>query len=277
MITIINHSVQSVLSATNALFLSTPYALLLVLLNGKTVTTYTLAHHSSLSTNPSLLSTVYSNQVEFSSSTNVLLPPVQTMPPAPLALLRIFKGHLLLSSASSSVLAFPLSHPSLRFVMLMAADQVEMALRWTQRLRRDQHDAAAYVLQSWGHIEKCLELPGLSPSLRLSFQLSRGDVPSIVKIVKKGDLSVLDEADNVDVDYRITPVDQLSGVRRAAILLGKSGKKDELQKLFKLCLKNDRTSDAEFVAMFLYKEDPGMLLQALKKENKYHGRSGEKE
>ena len=48
-------------------------------------------------------------------------------------------------------------------------------------------------------------------------------------------------------------------------------KREELTKLFKLCQKNDRTSDAEFVAMFLYKDDPAMLLQALKKGSKYHG------
>lgn len=262
----------SALPAVNAVFLATPEALLLLLLNGKAVTTYTLGHHTSLATNPALLSTLYTNQTVLCSKQNALLPPVQLLPPSPFALLAIFKGHLLLSTAASEILAFPLSHPALRFVMLMASGQVEMALQWSQLLRPDQHDAAAYVLQSWGHVDKCLELPGLSPSLRLSFQLSRGDVPSIVKIVKKGDLSVLDEADNVDVDYRLTPVDQLPGVRRAAILLAKRGKKDELTKLFKLCQKNDRTSDAEFVAMFLYQNDPAMLLQALKKGSKYHGK-----
>ena len=272
LLTITNHPVQSALPAVNAVFLSTPEALLLLLLNGKAVTTYTLGHHSSLATNPALLATVYSNQTVLTTKQNALLPPVQLLPASPLALLAIFKGHLLLASPAGELLAFPLAHPALRFVMLMASDQVDMALRWSQLLRPDQHDAAAYVLQSWGHIEKCLELSGLSPSLRLSFQLSRGDVPSIVKIVKKGDLGVLDEADNVDVDYRLTPVDQLPGVRRAAILLAKRGKKEELTKLFKLCQKNDRTSDAEFVAMFLYKDDPAMLLQALKKGSKYHGR-----
>ena len=92
-----------------------------------------------------------------------------------------------------------------------------------------------------------------------------------MKIVNKGDLSILDQADSVNTDYRVTPIDQLSGVRRAAILLAKSGKKDELKKLFKLCQKSARNDDAEFVGMLLYKEDPSLLLQALKKENKYHG------
>ena len=55
------------------------------------------------------------------------------------------------------------------------------------------------------------------------------------------------------------------------MLLAKSGKKDELKKLFKLCQKSARNDDAEFVGMLLYKEDPSLLLQALKKENKYHG------
>ena len=271
LLTITNHPVQSALPAVNAVFLATPEALLLLLLNGRSVTTYTLGHHTSLATNPALLATVYSNQTVLTTKQNALLPPVQLLPASPLSLLAIFKGHLLLATPSAELVAFPLSHPALRFVMLMASDQVDTALRWSQLLRPDQHDAAAYVLQSWGHIEKCLELSGLSPSLRLSFQLSRGDVSSIVKIVKKGDLSVLDEADNVDVDYRLTPVDQLPGVRRAAILLAKRGKKEELTKLFKLCQKNDRTSDAEFVAMFLDKDDPAMLLQALKKGSKYHG------
>lgn len=271
LLSIANHPVQSALGAANGVFLATPEALLLLLVNGKAVTSYTLGHHSSLATNPALLATVYSNQTVLASKQNALLPPVQLLPASPLALLAVFKGHLLLSTAAGDVAAFPLSHPALRFVMLMASGQVDLALRWTPLLRRDQHDAAAYVLQSWGHVEKCLELPGLSPSLRLSFQLTRGDVATIVKIVKKGDLGVLDEADNVDVDYRLTPVDQLPGVRRAAILLAQRGKKDELAKLFKLCQKNDRTSDAEFVAMFLAKDDPAPLLQALKKSSKYHG------
>ena len=169
------------------------------------------------------------------------------------------------------MICFPLNHPAVRFVLLVASDQIDLAMKWASLLRRDQHDAVAYILQSWRHIERCLDLPGLSPSLRLSFQLSREDVPSIVKIVNKGDLSILDQADSVNTDYRVTPIDQLSGVRRAAILLAKSGKKDELKKLFKLCQKSARNDDAEFVGMLLYKEDPSLLLQALKKENKYHG------
>lgn len=53
--------------------------------------------------------------------------------------------------------------------------------------------------------------------------------------------------------------------------MAKNGKKEELKKLFKLCQKTDRDEDAEFVATFLYKDDPSLLLDALKKENKYHG------
>ena len=155
--------------------------------------------------------------------------------------------------------------------MLIASGQVDIALHWTKKIQKDQHDAVAYILQSWGFIDKCLELPGLSPSLRLSFQLSREDVPSIIKIIKKGELHLFDEADNVNIDYRITPVDQLPGIRRATLLLAKAGKKEDLKKLFKLCQKNERDEDAEFVGMFLYKEDPSLLLSALKKENKYHG------
>lgn len=272
LISIQNHPVVSAYYQSNCLFLATPTALLLLLINKSLTTTYTLAHISSLTTLPPLQASVYSNQIVFNTVSNPLLPPVRLMPHGVCSVLQLFKGHLLMASAASRVVCMPLNHPSIRFVMLMAADQIEMALHWSKQIRRDQHDAVAYVLQSWGHIEKCLELPGLSPSLRLSFQLSREDVPSIVKIVKKGDLSVLDQADVVNVDYRVTPVDQLPGVRRAAILLAKSGKKEELKKLFKLCQKTDRDEDAEFVANFLYKEDPSLLLEALKKENKYHGK-----
>lgn len=80
----------------------------------------------------------------------------------------------------------------------------------------------------------------MSPSLRLSFQLSREDVSSIVKIVKKGDLSVLDQADVVNVDYRVTPVDQLPGVRRAALLLAKNGKKEEIEEIIQV-MSEDRS------------------------------------
>ena len=48
-------------------------------------------------------------------------------------------------------------------------------------------------------------------------------------------------------------------------------KKEELKKLLKLCQKNDRDEDAEFLSLFLYKDDPSLLLATLKKENKYHG------
>lgn len=274
LISIQNHPVISAYYQNNCLFLVTPVTLLLLLINKTTVTTYTLAAVSSLTTVPPLQTSVYSNEVVFNTVSNPLLPPVQLMPQGVCSVLQLFKGHLLMASAAGHVVCLPLNHPSIRFVMLMAADQVEMALHWSKQIRRDQHDALAYVLQSWGHIEKCLELPGLSPSLRLSFQLSREDVSSIVKIVKKGDLSVLDQADVVNVDYRVTPVDQLPGVRRAALLLAKNGKKDELKKLFKLCQKTDRDEDAEFVATFLYKDDPSLLLDALKKENKYHGEIG---
>ena len=94
---------------------------------------------------------------------------------------------------------------------------------------------------------------------------------SIIKIIKKGELHLFDEADNANVDYRLTPVDQLPGIRRATLLLAKAGKKEELKKLLKLCQKNDRDEDAEFVSLFLYKDDPSLLLTTLKKENKYHG------
>ena len=274
LLTILNHSVVSALYASNCLLLTTATDLFLLLLNGALTTTYLLGHRTSLVTSPPLHSTLYDNHVIYSTAHNPLLPPVRLLPTGPTRVLALFKGQLLLATAAGRVVAFPLNHPAVRFVMLMASGQVDMALRWTRQLRSDQHDAAAYVLQWWGHIEKCLELPGLSPSLRLSFQLTREDVPSIVKIVKKGNLSVFDQADSVNVDYRLTPVDQLPGVRRAAILLAKSKKKEELKKLFKLCQKAERSEDAEFIAMFLYKEDPSLLLSTLKKENKYHGRNG---
>lgn len=272
LVTIVNHSVMSAYYQNNCLFLCTPTAILLLLLNKTSTTSYTLASTSSLATLPPLQASIYSNTVVFNSPNNPLLPPLHLLPTGVCGLLTLFKGHLLFASASGTVRCLPLNHPSIRFIMLMAADQVDKAIAWTKLIRKDEHDAVAYVLQYWGHIEKCLELPGLSPALRLSFQLSREDVPSIVKIVKKGDLSVLDQADVVNVDYRVTPVDQLPGVRRAAILLAKSGKKEELKKLFKLCQKTDRDEDAEFVANFLYKDDPSLLLAALKKENKYHGK-----
>lgn len=272
MITIINHSILSCYLMCNNLFLLTPTSLLLMVINKSATTTYTLGHRTSLSTLPALQSTVYSNQVIYTTSSNPLLPPVYTLPTGSCRLLALCKGSLLLATAAGSVVAFPLSHPATRFIMLIASGQVDMALHWTKEIRRDQHDAVAYILQSWGHIDKCLELPGLSPSLRLSFQLSREDVPSIIKIIKKGELHLFDEADNVNVDYRITPVDQLPGIRRATLLLAKAGKKEDLKKLFKLCQKNERDEDAEFVGLFLYKEDPSLLLTALKKENKYHGR-----
>ena len=270
LLTLLNYAVLSAYYQSNCLFLATASELLLLLLNETATTTYTIAGLSSLSTCPPLQSTVYANQVVFASMANPLLPPVQRLPQGVCSLLQLFKGHLLVASAAGRIVCVPLNHPSLRFVMLMASGQVDMAVQWTKQIRKDQHDAVAYVLQSWGHIEKCLDLPGLSPSLRLSFQLSREDVASIVKIVKKGDLTVLDQADVVNVDYRVTPVDQLPGVRRAAILLAKNGKKEELKKLFKLCQKTGREEDAEFVGNFLYKEDPSLLLDALKKESKYH-------
>lgn len=269
LLTIVNDSVLSCYYQNNSLFLLTATSLLLLVINQTSTTLYTLGHGSSLTTVPPLQASTYTNQVILASSSNPLLPPVYTLPAGPCALLALFKGHLLL--ASSSVICFPLNHPAVRFVLLVASDQIDLAMKWASLLRRDQHDAVAYILQSWRHIERCLDLSGLSPSLRLSFQLSREDVPSIVKIVNKGDLSILDQADSVNTDYRVTPIDQLSGVRRAAILLAKSGKKDELKKLFKLCQKSARNDDAEFVGMLLYKEDPSLLLQALKKENKYHG------
>lgn len=272
LITILNHSVISCYLICNNLFLLTPTSLLLMVINKKATTTYTIGHRTSLSTLPALQSTVYSNQVIYTTSSNPLLPPVFTLPTGSCKVLSVYKGALLMATAAGSVVAFPLSHPSIRFIMLIASGQVDMALHWTKQIQRDQHDAVAYILQSWGHIDKCLELPGLSPSLRLSFQLSREDVPSIVKIVKKGELHLFDEADNVNVDYRITPVDQLPGVRRATLLLAKAGKKDELEKLFKLCQKHEREEDAEFVGLFLYKSDPSLLLSALKKGNKYHGK-----
>ena len=274
LLTLLNYVVLSAYYQSNCLFLATASELLLLLLNETATTTYTIAGLSSLSTCPPLQSTVYANQVVFASMANPLLPPVQRLPQGVCSLLQLFKGHLLVASAAGRIVCVPLNHPSLRFVMLMASGQVDMAVQWTKQIRKDQHDAVAYVLQSWGHIEKCLDLPGLSPSLRLSFQLSREDVASIVKIVKKGDLTVLDQADVVNVDYRVTPVDQLPGVRRATILLAKNGKKEELKKLFKLCQKTGREEDAEFVGNFLYKEDPSLLLDALKKASKYHGGCG---
>lgn len=270
LLALVNEAVLSCRYANNSLFLLTATTLLLLVVNQGSTTLYTLAHASSLTTAPPLQTTVYSNQVVFASAANPLLPPVFALPAGPCALLQLFHGHLLLA-APAAVVCFPLNHPAVRFVMLVASDQIDLAMRWAELLRRDQHDAVAYILQSWRHIERCLDLAGLSPSLRLSFQLSRGDVPSIVKIVNKGDLSILDQADSVNADYRVTPIDQLSGVRRAAILLAKSGKKEELKKLFKLCQKGSRDDDAEFVGMLLYKEDPSLLLQALKKENKFHG------
>ena len=242
-----------------------------MVINKKSTTTYTLGHHTTLSTIPALQSTIYSNQVLYNTSSNPLLPPVYTLPTGMCRLLCICKGSLLLATAASQIVAFPLNHPSLRFIMLIASGQVDLALAWTKKIQKDQHDAVAYILQSWGYIEKCLELPGLSPSLRLSFQLDREDVPSIIKIIKKGELHLFDEADNANVDYRLTPVDQLPGIRRATLLLAKAGKKEELKKLLKLCQKNDRDEDAEFVSLFLYKDDPSLLLTTLKKENKYHG------
>ena len=272
LLTIVNDSVLSCYYQNNSLFLLTATSLLLLVINQTSTTLYTLGHGSSLTTVPPLQASIYTNQVILTSASNPLLPPVYTLPAGPCSLLALFKGHLLL--ACSAVICFPLNHPAVRFALLVASDQIDLAMKWASLLRRDQHDAVAYILQSWRHIERCLDLAGLSPSLRLSFQLSREDVPSIVKIVNKGDLSILDQADSVNTDYRVTPIDQLSGVRRAAILLAKSGKKDELKKLFKLCQKSNRNDDAEFVGMLLYKDDPSLLLQALKKENKYHGGRG---
>ena len=271
MITIVNHAIISCYLICNNLFLLSPTTLLLMVINKKATTTYCLGHRSSLATLPALQSTIYSNQVIYNTAANPLLPPVATLPTGSCRLLTTYKGSLLIATASGAVVAFPLSHPSIRFIMLIASGQVDIALHWTKKIQKDQHDAVAYILQSWGFIDKCLELPGLSPSLRLSFQLSREDVPSIIKIIKKGELHLFDEADNVNIDYRITPVDQLPGIRRATLLLAKAGKKEDLKKLFKLCQKNERDEDAEFVGMFLYKEDPSLLLSALKKENKYHG------
>lgn len=119
----------------------TPVTLLLLLINKTTVTTYTLAHVSSLTTIPPLQASVYSNQVVFNTISSPLLPPVQLMPQGVCSVLQLFKGHLLMASAASHVVCLPLNHPSIRFVMLMAADQVEMALHWSKQIRHDQHDA----------------------------------------------------------------------------------------------------------------------------------------
>ena len=50
-----------------------------------------------------------------------------TLPAGPCALLALFKGHLLL--ASSSVICFPLNHPAVRFVLLVASDQIDLVIR----------------------------------------------------------------------------------------------------------------------------------------------------
>ena len=83
-----------------------------------------------------------------------------------------------------------------------------------------------------------MKLPGLSPSLRLTLQLNKEDIQSIIKYIKKKDLTIFDDVDSLQIDTKLTPIEPLSGLRRAGILLAKKEKMAELKDLIELCKEN---------------------------------------
>lgn len=83
-----------------------------------------------------------------------------------------------------------------------------------------------------------MKLSGLSPSLRLTLQLNKEDIQSIIKYIKKKDLTIFDDVDSLQIDTKLTPIEPLSGLRRAGILLAKKEKMTELKDLIELCKEN---------------------------------------
>ena len=92
-----------------------------------------------------------------------------------------------------------------------------------------------------------MKLSGLSPSLRLTLQLNKEDIQSIIKYIKKKDLTIFDDVDSLlyfcicclhSIDTKLTPIEPLSGLRRAGILLAKKEKMAELKDLIELCKEN---------------------------------------
>ncbi|KAK8812424.1 hypothetical protein WA158_007658 [Blastocystis sp. Blastoise] len=254
----------------NTVFLTTANSIYIGFISkDNSISSFVLSTRSVSQINQLNLSELYTPP-NMSQSTCPLRPPIQLMPSSPLYILGIEKGHLLVTTPSKEVCLFPLDHPSLRIYMLLGCNNINMCMKWAEKLDEKQHDSLAVLLQQYGYLDECLKLKGLSPSLRLTLQLNKEDIHSIIGYIKKKDLKAFDDSDAIQIDTKLTPVEPLSGLRRAGVLLAKKDKKNELKALIQMCLEDDRLDDAIFLASFLYSTEPSLLTDLLKQAERFN-------
>jgi hypothetical protein len=90
-----------------------------------------------------------------------IAPPTLPLPLVQPVVLGYQSGSLLLST-SQGIYAVPLSHPILRLGALLAAGQVDRAVKWLDAFPNRDHETLANFLERRGHIELATSLPGLS-------------------------------------------------------------------------------------------------------------------
>lgn len=117
--------------------------------------------------------------LEYSSFT----PPVIPLPIIQPVVLGYQSGSLLVSSVRGTH-AIPLTHPVLRIGILLAAGQIERAIKWFDAIPDNDHDKLASFLERRGYPSLAFDLSGLSLEKLVDMCMRYGDLERLEDIVE---------------------------------------------------------------------------------------------
>jgi hypothetical protein len=111
------------------------------------------------------------------------IPPVTPLPLV-MPIILGYQGGSLLVSSLRGVFAVPLAHPLARVGSLLAANQVDTAVKWFEAIPSTDHETLASFLERQGRPELALSLSGLSLETYLDLTMRHGLIAQLEELVE---------------------------------------------------------------------------------------------